>query len=70
VSGFCEGGNEPPGFIKAWEVLGQLREYQLVKGFALWSSESYKAMFSVDHFLDRTFCLIMLTCQHYGNKRG
>jgi hypothetical protein len=31
VEGSCEGGNEPPGSIKRWEVLEWLHNWQLLK---------------------------------------
>jgi hypothetical protein len=35
VEGFCEGGNEPSGSIKCWEVLEWLHNWQLLnKGSA------------------------------------
>jgi hypothetical protein len=31
VEGSCEGSNEPSGFIKLWEVLEWLHNWQLLK---------------------------------------
>jgi hypothetical protein len=31
VAGSSDDGNEPLGFIKAWEILDQLSKYQLLK---------------------------------------
>jgi hypothetical protein len=31
VEGSCERGNEPSGFIKRWEVLEWLQNWQLLK---------------------------------------
>jgi hypothetical protein len=39
VVGFCEYKNKPWNYIKDWEFLDQLSDYQLVKGdFGPWSS--------------------------------
>jgi hypothetical protein len=38
VADLCEHSNEPSGFIKGGEFLDELRQYQILKDFAPWSS--------------------------------
>jgi hypothetical protein len=52
VEGSCEHDNEHPGFIKCWEVFGQLHNWQLLrKGSVPRVSECYLHHATIDnHF--------------------